>query len=652
MKLILEKIIIENFKGTKFREVEFNHDLTYIVGNNGQGKTTIFDGLCWLLFGKDSQMKTDFEIKPLDENNNYIHKLVTAIEGHFVCDGLNKVFRREYKENWSNRQATGEEVMTGHETSFYIDTVPLKKKDYEEVIDKIIPENVFKLITNPFYFANMKREEMRKIVLEVAGEPSMDEIASGIKKFEAMINAMEGKDIDTFKKMIASKIKDIKDKKKEIEPAIKENQKILLELPDVSELKKFESDKEAVESEIAIIGEKINNKQKAMNAKLQEFKELQEKRAALTKEVESEKNSFRAESNKKVIEFETQIETLESEKRANERQLKSLKEEIASLDSKIAQKEAYVETLRDMWRGINASEFITDENSLKCKYCGADLKDGETLIETQKENFAKQKAKDLQKVVSDAAIANEELTRLRNNKNEAELSISNLPDAPKLEERINALKFGLDTLKASKTSLEYSKEIIAKEAEIERIGKEVEKFSILEDADAEFKERMEYLNKQRDLCLDLIKKVRDVKTRNLRIKELSDLDTSYASEIAKLQKQEMIVDEFNKRKIEMMEDKITSKFNGVKFKMFNHLINGNDEPTCEVLIGGVPFSSANNGGKINTGIKIINAFCKHYGVNAPLFIDNAEGITQIEKTESQMIELIVPAPTYQDAIVL
>ena len=94
----------------------------------------------------------------------------------------------------------------------------------------------------------------------------------------------------------------------------------------------------------------------------------------------------------------------------------------------------------------------------------------------------------------------------------------------------------------------------------------------------------------------------------------------------------------------MMEKDIKEKFNGVQFKMYNELINGGEEPTCQILIEGVPFDNANHAAQINTGVKIINALSEHYSVKAPIFVDNAEAVNVIEPTDSQLIRLVVVEP--------
>ena len=58
----LKKLILENFKGIKELKIDFSN-VTNIFGDNGVGKTTIFDAFTWLMFGKDSTDKKDFSIQ-------------------------------------------------------------------------------------------------------------------------------------------------------------------------------------------------------------------------------------------------------------------------------------------------------------------------------------------------------------------------------------------------------------------------------------------------------------------------------------------------------------------------------------------------------------------------------------------------------------
>ncbi|MBF9307868.1 hypothetical protein I3V59_14270, partial [Staphylococcus epidermidis] len=48
-----------------------------------------------------------------------------------------------------------------------------------------------------------------------------------------------------------------------------------------------------------------------------------------------------------------------------------------------------------------------------------------------------------------------------------------------------------------------------------------------------------------------------------------------------------------------------------------------------------------NAARINVGLDVINTLSTHYGITAPIFIDNAESVTDIIPTEAQQIQLVV-----------
>jgi hypothetical protein len=59
------------------------------------------------------------------------------------------------------------------------------------------------------------------------------------------------------------------------------------------------------------------------------------------------------------------------------------------------------------------------------------------------------------------------------------------------------------------------------------------------------------------------------------------------------------------------------------------------------MVDGVPYRSVNTAGQIQASLDIINTIQHHYGIFAPVFIDNAESITEIPVMQCQTVELIV-----------
>jgi hypothetical protein len=75
--------------------------------------------------------------------------------------------------------------------------------------------------------------------------------------------------------------------------------------------------------------------------------------------------------------------------------------------------------------------------------------------------------------------------------------------------------------------------------------------------------------------------------------------------------------------------------------MFNVQVNGGLEPTCEAIVDGKPYAAMNKALQMNVGIDIVNALNLHYGILAPIFIDNRESITTLIASQSQIVNLIV-----------
>ncbi len=68
-------------------------------------------------------------------------------------------------------------------------------------------------------------------------------------------------------------------------------------------------------------------------------------------------------------------------------------------------------------------------------------------------------------------------------------------------------------------------------------------------------------------------------------------------------------------------------FRYVKFKLFDTQVNGEEVEVCEATFNGVPYGDCSTGEKVVVGLDIIRAIQRHTGVSAPIFIENAEGIT-------------------------
>ena len=200
----LTKLELLNFKGLKSFTINLNGDVV-IRGDNATGKTTVFDSVCWLLFGKDSLDRADFEIKTLD-GGEPIHKVNHEVTGTFTLDEGGAVeLKRVYREKYSSPRG-GEVTMTGHTTDYFVDGVPKKEKEYKEIVNSLVDENIFKLITNPLYFnETYSWQNRRKLLLEMCGDISDEDVIASHDELRRLAELLEGRTVDDHRKVVAAK---------------------------------------------------------------------------------------------------------------------------------------------------------------------------------------------------------------------------------------------------------------------------------------------------------------------------------------------------------------------------------------------------------------------------------------------------------------
>ena len=100
-----------------------------------------------------------------------------------------------------------------------------------------------------------------------------------------------------------------------------------------------------------------------------------------------------------------------------------------------------------------------------------------------------------------------------------------------------------------------------------------------------------------------------------------------------------LTDIFIKTKVEMLDERINSKFRIAEFRLFETQVNGGVSECCSVFYDGVERMS--NSQEIKVGLDIIRTLSEHYGTTTPIFVDNCESVTELPSMDGQIIRLIV-----------
>lgn len=640
-----------NFKGSRGeRTIEFNDTVTLILGANRTGKTTIADAVQWVLFGKNSEGKSDFGIKTRDEKGVVIPEIDHEVTLTLTADGREIELKRCWAEKWSKPKKQDEKVLTGHSASYFIDGNKFTETDYIAYIESLCSESLFRAITNPEYFPKLTPDKQRALLTKMVGKVSEASVADGNEGFTAMLQEMNGQKIEEYNKQLSYRKTKINEELERIPVRISEQESEITKLiPEFVNWGKIEQDITATDAAIERIIEEIADNSKTVDS---DYDVKAQERTAI--------NSLRAEVQD--IEFKAQraFTTANQEKEKTissaKHELNSITDEIKSLNSRkgmaettLVQIEEKKKDFRKRWSETDTLEFTVDESEFICPTCKRRFDDADVqkTIEKMRDTFNTNKASTLEKLQTEADNIKKQIF-------ETEATIKSYTDKiAELEVRIPAAKEALDkaqgiVVQTVDERLSQNENYTSLKDEIIKRTEELNKPVEPTDEEKQAEEIARNLNSDR-LTLqkkrDELKKQLDVRDivakKRERITELQEEEKTLNTQLSELESKEEIAKEFTKAIITELESKVNALFTNVRFTMFEHKLNGALKPTCECSVGGVPYSDLNNADKINAGIDIINAICSYNNVYAPCFIDNAESINDVLPMKSQAIHLIV-----------
>lgn len=640
-EVFLKKLILKNFKKIQDLTVEFTDKNTFICGGNGTGKTTLQDAFLWLLFGKDSTNRADtnFNIKTLGEDGKPILHLVHSVTGVLSINGRDVELQRNYVEKWGSGVNAG--VLQNHATEFYLNGVKLKtKKEYDAEVAAILPEDVFRMITNPLYFPTMKAQDQKAMLLEMAGNVTNEEVANINPKFQELISLISGRTLEQLAKEIASKKSAIKDELKGIPGRIDSVRDAMPESEDWAVLEKEIADKK---EKIKDIDSQLADKSKQIEAEFKAKSELQ-KQIGNKKIAKSQReNEIRQNANKSYHDVLDNISKLEYQVKSKDAEISRKQEDHSRIKANIEALNNDLEVLRGKFYAIDAETLQYPEGAFICPTCKRELEVEDIQAKQQElqDNFNLNKANRLKAVQNEGKEKAAKVEELKKQCSIIQATITQLSNEKEiLVHNINECKGNMpeeqDTQKiilSDPTWLSLSNEIVDLENQLKAEAKPIDTTE-LKEAKAILSEAIDELNKK-------LGKRDTIERSNKVIGNLEDRRDKNNEALAEQERLEFLVQDFQKEKDNKLMERINGMFSLVKFSFISEKLNGNEAITCFCSVDGVPFADVNNASKINAGLDIINAICRSVGITAPIFIDNRESVNDLIPTMSQVINLVV-----------
>lgn len=650
MKIIFKTLTLKNFKGILGEKtINFCDTVTSIYGANHTGKTTVIDAILWVLFDKNSEGASVFGIDTKDENNNVIPKLEHCVKLTLSVDGVERILEKVRKDVWSKPRGQKEEVLTGHTTNYFVNGNKYTQTEYKAEIANILPEALFKSITNPMFFPTLPPTEQRMLLEQMVGETNFVDVVSQKKEWALLEKYIENGDIERFRENLAYKIKLVKEELKLIPSRISEHTN------ELAELQSKDYNFPILEKRIAEIEKGLQHYDDMLADASKGSDEKYKAKMAVRKQIqayEAERDSIIDKINKENRESEQLHESvISSIEDAIAKQRKNIRDANVDAQSNERRKELLEKQkvdFRTRWQQVEDETFQWDEANEVCPTCHQRLpqEDIDTLRERLQGNFNESKAKkqelldiEAESIAKKQNEIEEERKRCATDKQEAEERIVHLEKELEKAKGIQPEKkdYTVDSRVVELTSL-----IKGEEDKLQQLEQE-EDNTTQQEAINRIKEQKQGQQQLRDQLRDQLQVKLQIERKEKRIAELTAEQQNLSQQLAGLEQQDNAAMKLVQFYIEELEKKVNKMFDIVKFTMFEHHLNGNIKTKCECTMHGTPYQDLSTSEKINAGIDIINAMCRHHNAFAPIIIDNAESITDILPTASQQIRLVVSA---------
>lgn len=638
--IIIKNIEITGFKGISHLILTLDGQSAVIAGRNGTGKTSVYDAVLWLFFGKVSNgSKSD--VKPVDAEGKRKSGADCEVSAVLSVDGVDVTLRRQWHELWRKPVGGGDEIYDRDQTLCWINDVPKAlEKEYTPFVLSMLGDNedVFRLITDHGAFMRLHWTERRKQLIAIAGGDPDAELHS-MPEFAEIADILSGDTTEDAKKRLQGQHKRLTDQLNQIPVRMDELDKTM-EPVSTSEITAAQTEIARINGEIAAVDAELTDTQgavDAMNALLRQKSEAARTVADIAARAAVEKDEAvrvlarqcgqmeaeRANLCDKALDYERQAEREE----ANAKQLNASRQ-----------------SLLDSYHALMDEKYQAPELSSICPTCGQALpvEQVESARQKHADEWATQKRAKADMLVGKGKGIRASAEQAEARAEDARTAARTLRTrAGEMEAPIKALAEQEATKRAETINLETLPDYASAKALLDETNAQIEVFGT-DTRRQELSVQKADLTRSLDAPRTVLSRAEQSRKVQERIKELQAEKKRLGTQIVEVDGKLDLLGRYVRAYCSAMEDSINAHFRTIRWKLFDIAKNGTVQDCCDATVNGVPYGDGlNNGARINAGIEIISVLSRAYGVSAPCFVDNAEAVNTLTRTAGQMIELRV-----------
>lgn len=618
----LKNITLSNWKSLN-ANVQFNEGKTIIKGRNGIGKTSLQSAWNWLLSSyTNSTTPKNFELfdNRVELSPDTPIASVTAVVS---VDGIEYALQKTAEAKFTRPRGSSEYVKDKSDTyRYYIDNIEVSATNFTEwVRQNICPDDMLVYCLSGDFFATLCEDDKtkaRKVLEQLVGEIK----PSDFKGDYSILSDMLGKfSIEMIEERTKKEKKPYEDRLALLPKLIEQNENLINEFNKVDFDALFEKMQET-KQEIELIDNQMLGRAEAIKPILGQRDAIFEIINSKTLKVNERRNTYLQAHNALKSEIKAKIGAIAQEnaliKRRNEQKQQEYQRNSDLLEFERVRLNAMVmeqEGLRKKRDEIKAMVFDGD----KCSYCGQELPIDQ--LEKAQEKFNENKMSSLENIVAQGKLNKKHIEGCEKKIVELETIEKNGVDIEPLQES-EILEKELKAIEMSFVPFEETKEYKAMWEEIEALKTSLPQIpqndnSELNETKKTLIAKLEGLNRE----YGVKDKANELK---LEVVELQNEQREIVNKIAHLEGILAKCREWVEERANIISERINGKLEYCQIQMWQTQKNGEKVPACIITsTDGVKYATLNNSNRIKTCISLQQLFCEHFGIEMPIFIDEA-----------------------------